>query len=416
MKIVITNAYTWYNKGDAGILLATIDVLKKIYKDAEFKILSFNPEEDSKRYCKDKTIKGVYSNILNPHPYKHTKPGKIFAIMKLFFKWIITYINIKFNFKKYTLTNETMQVLNEADVIIVCGGGFLGGKKLDSLMHVYQIYIDTLFDKPVYIMGTSIEPMKNKIVKKYTEKVLKKVDHIFAREEITEKYLASFIPKEKYSLIPDMAFMLSDYDLEYDFIDDLRKKFDCIIGITVRDWKFPNLDNPKYAMKNYINAISKAMTILSQKYNACFVFVPQVTVYTGDDTIVAKKIKNILDETDKEIFFIREDDWSPYEIKALIGNFDYFIGTRMHSNIFATSMHIPTTAIAYERKTNGIMKTLEMEKYVVEIDTISAEKLISIVEGMIENNVSIKKHLNEKINEIRKEIYNNTTKVLTKEK
>ena len=39
MKIVITNAYTWYNKGDAGILLATIDVLKKVYKDAEFSIL-----------------------------------------------------------------------------------------------------------------------------------------------------------------------------------------------------------------------------------------------------------------------------------------------------------------------------------------------------------------------------------------
>ena len=28
--ITITNAYTWYNKGDAGILLATIDTLKEI--------------------------------------------------------------------------------------------------------------------------------------------------------------------------------------------------------------------------------------------------------------------------------------------------------------------------------------------------------------------------------------------------
>ena len=67
--ITITNAYTWYNKGDAGILLATIDTLKKIYNKAEFNILSFTPDVDRKNYCKDSSIKEVYSNILNPHPY-----------------------------------------------------------------------------------------------------------------------------------------------------------------------------------------------------------------------------------------------------------------------------------------------------------------------------------------------------------
>ena len=36
--ITITNAYTWYNKGDAGILLATIDTLKKVYSNVEFNV------------------------------------------------------------------------------------------------------------------------------------------------------------------------------------------------------------------------------------------------------------------------------------------------------------------------------------------------------------------------------------------
>ena len=44
-KITITNAYTWYNKGDAGILLGTVNTLKKIYKDEQIQInvLSFTP-------------------------------------------------------------------------------------------------------------------------------------------------------------------------------------------------------------------------------------------------------------------------------------------------------------------------------------------------------------------------------------
>ena len=97
-KITITNAYTWYNKGDAGILLGIVETLKKIYNnDVEFTILSFTPDEDRKRYCEDSSIKNVYSNILNPHPYKHTKIGKIIAIFKLFFKMLKLQFLMKFN-------------------------------------------------------------------------------------------------------------------------------------------------------------------------------------------------------------------------------------------------------------------------------------------------------------------------------
>jgi len=413
MKIVITNAYTWYNKGDAGILLATVDVLKKIYTNPEISILSFTPEEDSKRYCKDKAITEVQSNILNPHPYKHTKIGKCFAIMKLALKLIKTQFNIKFCFKRFISKNRNMTLLNDSDLIVVCGGGFLGGKKLDSLMHVYQIYINTLFNKPVYIMGTSIEPIQNKMIKKYTEKVLKKVDFIFAREEITNNYLKSIIEDDKHCLIPDMAFMLDDRKNNYDFVKELRKKSDCIFGITVRKWNFPNIDNSVKAMTNYKTAIKEMMDYYIDKYNAYFVFIPQVTVDTGNDTLIAKEIKAMMNN--KDHFVIKEDDWSPYEIKSVIGNFDFFIGTRMHSNIFATSMLIPTTAIAYEKKTNGIMKTLELDDYVIEIDSITSKDLIFTIDKMINNKETIKMHLSHKISQIRKEVYKKTKENIIKE-
>ena len=176
--ITITNAYTWYNKGDAGILLATIDTLKKIYSKAEFNILSFTPDVDRKNYCKDSSIKEVYSNILNPHPYKKGKVGKTIAIIKLFFKMIYIQFGLTF-FRKATINKyESLTALQNSDIIIVCGGGFLGGKKFDSLMHIYQIYVDTLFNKPVYVMGTSVEPIKNRFIKYFTDKVLKKVDFL----------------------------------------------------------------------------------------------------------------------------------------------------------------------------------------------------------------------------------------------
>lgn len=410
MKIVITNAYTWYNKGDAGILLATIDVLKKVYKDAEFSILSFAPDTDRIKYSTDKSIKEVESNILNPHPYKHTKFGRILAIGKLFFKMLQTQLGIKL-FKKSTIKkNRNLELLDEADIIVVCGGGFLGGKKLDSLMHIYQIYVDTLFKKPVYVMGNSIEPISNKVVKKYTEGVLKRVDYIFAREKITEEYLKKILPFNKFCRIPDMAFSLEDKQYEFDYMDKLKKENDIIIGITVRNWNFPNVKDKNKAKENYLKAVADSMDFIIEKYNSVFVFVPQVIVEFGDDTETAKEIKKIMKNSNK--FVIRNDDYSPYEIKAMASNCDYFIGTRMHSNIFATSMRIPTTAIAYEKKTNGIMETVNMSDYVVEIDTITKEELVSTIEKMIDNKEKIIKTLNERIPEIRKEIEEKTKKVL----
>ena len=410
MKIVITNAYTWYNKGDAGILLATIDVLKKVYKDAEFSILSFAPDTDRIKYSTDKSIKEVESNILNPHPYKHTKIGRILAIGKLFFKMLQTQLGLKL-FRKSTIKkNRNLKLLDEADIIVVCGGGFLGGKKLDSLMHIYQIYVNTLFKKPVYVMGNSIEPIANKVVKKYTEGVLKRVDYIFAREKITEEYLKKILPFNKFCRIPDMAFSLEDKEYEFDYMDKLKKENDIIIGITVRNWNFPNVKDKNKAKENYLKAVADSMDFIIEKYNSVFVFVPQVIVEFGDDTETAKEIKKIMKNSNK--FVIRNDDYSPYEIKAMASKCDYFIGTRMHSNIFATSMKIPTTAIAYEKKTNGIMETVNMSDYVVEIDTITKEELINTIEKMIDNKEKIIKTLNERIPEIRKEIEEKTKKVL----
>jgi len=414
-KITITNAYTWYNKGDAGILLGIISSLKKEYGEdnIEINILSFSPEIDNEKYCLDKCIKKVYSNVLNPFPYKNGKIGKLWAIVKLFFRMCKLYISSKVSLQKTIEKEESFKILNDSDLIVVCGGGFLGGKKYDSLMHVFQIYINTLFNKPVVVMGTSVEPIKKNIIKEYTESTLKKVNFVYARETITYEYLNNILDKNKLALIPDMAFMLDEKVKKFDSIDAIKEKTDMIFGITVRKWNFPNLTiSSEEAMNNYKNSILEMMKNYINKNNAYFVFVPQVTAATNDDTIVAKQIRGLLDDKDKEHFIILEDDLSPEDIKSLIGNFNYFIGTRMHSNIFATSMKVPTVAIAYEKKTNGIMETVGLSDYIIEMDTINSDQLIEKIDKCIKNKQEIIKGLNAKIPELKEKIMLEIDKVM----
>ena len=61
---------------------------------------------------------------------------------------------------------------------------------------------------------------------------------------------------------------------------------------------------------------------------------------------------------------------------------DYFIGTRMHSNIFAITSNVKTIAIAYEPKTVGIMDMLGLSSYVIQMGKITEKKLTRLFDVM----------------------------------
>ena len=188
------------------------------------------------------------------------------------------------------------------------------------------------------------------------------------------------------------------------FLDVIKKQGKILIGITVRKWNFPDSIDPENSRKKYKNELVKFIENTIEKYNAVFIFIPQVIVDYASDVDIAKEIKLELKNKYQSSFIIREDDWTPVQIKNVIGQLDFFVGTRMHSNIFATSMKIPTLAIAYEKKTNGIMKSVGLENYVEEIDEITSESLTKKFENVVNNKQQISYQLRERILKIKEEI------------
>lgn len=421
MKITIIDAYTWYNKGDAGILIGTINQINEYFKikgqkDLKIDIFSFTPDVDRTHYTKIPNVNNIYSNIINPYPFKKTKIGKIKAITKLAFSSITQNINFSIS-KNYAISRyKQLSILKDSDLIIVCGGGFLGGKKFNSLIHLHQINLAAQLGKPIYLWGTSVEPPKNKIVKYVTEKVLKKLTHVFPREDITLNYMGKFLDEKKYTFTPDLAFMVPhEINNKVEDIYNNLPKDRNIIGLTVRDWHFPNSIDKVEALKNYKRSIISLIENSSEKLNSVFVFIPQV-IFTGDDDrIIAKEIKGSLSPSKQDKLLILEDDLSPQEIKGLISKFKMFVGTRMHSNIFATGAFIPTVAIAYESKTNGIMNMLKIGKYTVNIEDITPQNINNLVEDCFENRDKIHMHLKKEIPMVQ-DLINKQSEFLGREK
>ena len=91
----------------------------------------------------------------------------------------------------------------------------------------------------------------------------------------------------------------------------------------------------------------------------------------------------------------------------MMGTMDLFIGKRLHSCIFALSKCVPTLLLGYEKKAWGIMKMLDHEKYVLDINYIEAEKLVSMVNDLLKNKSSIINRLENKIPIIQQESFRN---------
>lgn len=407
MKITIISAYTWYNKGDAAILMGTLTEINEFFgqqDELKINILTFTPDIDSTKYKKlFENIEHVESNIFNPYPLKKTKVSKGLAILKMG----LQYFNMKTQttiFGEKLLKNKSYQICSESDLIIICGGGFLGGNKYNSLIHLAQMDIIQKLNKPTVLWGTSIEPPRKKILKSITEAVLKKVDIILPREEITHNYLKSWYPQDRIVPTPDMAFKLGVITSESieNLVNSIRKSTPNkkIIGITMREWFFPKSENPKEAKKKYENALVELINKTSKKY--LFVFVPQVIMYGDDDRIFANIIKSKLD--DENNLLVLEEDYSSYELKNMIELFDQFLGTRMHSNIFCSTVGKAPVAIAYEKKTNGIMDKLNLTDYVVDIEDVNYDILLNMLNSNKLNQIKLDSQTREKVNQFQNEI------------
>ncbi|MGM0877126.1 MAG: polysaccharide pyruvyl transferase family protein [Bacillota bacterium] len=391
MNILIINAHSSRNKGDAGILLSMIDSLRKNNPGCSIKIKSRFPEVDKNAY--DVSVASCIANIsIDPKTSKFLKLLSAFKLIRM----------LNSNQKGVDTDYEW------ADVVVSCGGGFLlsHGFSAALLQHLVQIKVAFDYKKPVVIYSQSIGPFYNNQMQKLARRVLDKVDKIYIREKISKEWLKKIHCENKsVTIVPDSAFCMEAQQSELvdNMFNEIKKNHNGpIIGLTARDWNFPEVDDTAFYRKKYINSIQETIKFIEEKYNGKVLLMPQVLGPNpfNDDRIISKEI---LDGINSKYAELINYDFHPRELKYFYSKMDMFIGTRMHSNIFALSSIIPTVAINYEHKTRGIMELLKLDDYVLDINDITAEDLIAKTENCWNKRDLLKHHLEENISNVIKE-------------
>lgn len=367
IKILLINAYSAKNRGDAGIVVAMIHILRSTFPECEITVMSSYWKENSDFYNQynAKSASSVWNLIESKSTLSRTLKGLKFFI-KAIFKPNST------NFSQY----------HTADLICSVGGGYLyssrkGPLGIGLVNALYHYWLGERLGKTVIAFPQSVGPLNSFLDRLLSKIVLKQVFHIFSRDEDTTKTL-KYLGLSNFSESPDIALTLEKGAPQNKFIGTPK------IGITVLDWGFSKNGTTKTDIDLYLAKLAEIIFFILTTYPKGQIYLfPQVDVATGDsDFDVSKKLKEIVNSENCNIYSLNSCQ-SPEEIIAIYSEMDCFIGSRLHSAIFAIVGETPTIGLAYQPKTYGTFKHLGIENYVLNIDKFTIEELKALIRSCI---------------------------------
>ena len=401
MNILITNAYSARNKGDAAILLGMLSDLgqRPAFRDATFRISSASHPADQGAYpCE------VVASFQSIAASLSTSP----ALRNLGFLALIVPWSLLWAWARRVLGRDLWapaslrrlcRLYAAADLVVAAGGGYLYTRSrwrgnVVLLGQLYAFLYGAMLGKPVHLYAQSIGPFRAGFQSWIVRCALSRVRLVLVREDLSLQELESWRLQTPVHSTADAAFLLPDPAERWPALRGIGAG--PLIGVTVRRWFQREADQRRFE-----GTMSRFVDWLAQTKDATVCFVPQVTYADGgdDDRIVARAI--VAGVAAKDRVCLIDDELPPDRIKALCGAMDLFVGTRMHSNILAFSTGVPALAIGYQPKTLGIMRQLGMESHVCPIDGLALPALQRQFEALQREGDAIAAMLKQRIPELR---------------
>lgn len=387
MIILIPNATGPTNIGDQAILFPVVDLLRKNFPNAKIILHTTTPNLYKK---------GVFEKI-ESHLYNWAVFEKkdFFERIKRLSELFLAYLSLKLHIpllakgRLKTLIKDYL----EADLIVFNGGGYFRSQKgisqsLNLLMICFQFEVAKQAKAKKIVMPISFGPFAYKWQEKYAANVLKKLDIVSVRESVSFNLLKSH-HFAKIILSTDMALLLKQQVKE-------RNAQRYILGFTIREWL--NQQSQNDFLNNFVSSIER----LNEEIELSVQPILQVSgdKYGESDEYITRKVIKALKKNNVKVLKL----YRILKIKdsAIYSKIDMLLGMRMHSNILAAIQGTPFVAISYEHKTDGVVKNLKLQDYVIKYEHVSSQSLSNLLRRAYKNRVYLKKTINKSLIRIRK--------------
>ncbi len=348
---IIGGYYGFRNIGDDALLMSIINDLRKYKPEIRILILSRTPISTAKEY-------GVEC-ISRQNPFR-----------------IVT-------------------AMRKAKAFIYGGGNLLQDNTSTRSLFFYlsTVWLASKMKLKIMFYANGIGPLKKKINRLLTRKIMNKVDVITLREKLSYTELKHMdISKPKILLTADAALTVTRKDNTHakDILERLGMDSSAkYIGFSLR--KYPG--HEKIEHEKYENVIAGLADHMAEKYGLLPVFIP---MQHPDDVpilanVVAKmKCKNIL---------IREK-LNVYDTYDIIGKMEIMVAMRLHALVFAAGAGVPMVGLVYDPKIEGFLEYINQAS-AGDVRDLDFEKLKALTEDVWEKRELIREELGRTIPQLK---------------
>lgn len=405
VRILIAEGVPSLNKGELAIfkgMLKTFETLGKV----EVSIFSYYPSIDKERYPGNIGIVDVGSdlflgNSLTEGSWLVRVRAKLFAALQHFV----------FAFLYKILGKNALKVMSraiwreycESDLIIVCHDevSFVGG----FILNFSPIYITLLaktLRKSIVIYANGGTEFKRKAWKILAKHVLSYVTLITVRDEESFLNLKRLIPNNpRVYLTGDPAILLSFIDCarvkKMMLKENIPSNGGLLIGAIINRNTLLNCsykDDERY--EELVTEIAGLFDRLIERYQATIAFIPHSVepFENNDDRIVSKEIFNAI--RNKHKVRVITNEYSPEELKGLLGQLDLLISSRIHASISALSMNVPTYTLTHssDRRAYGLIgKMLKQEKWIYNLENLNVDVFFELITELLSESDKIREDL-----------------------
>lgn len=271
---------------------------------------------------------------------------------------------------------------------------------------IFMANLAHIFGKPLYVLPQSIGPLRWNWEVKMLKTTFQKGRLIFLRDYASMQ-LAQKLGLRNVLFAPDPAFAYPPTNQQIAY--QTMKKYgynssDLSLGLTLIPRQSRAVSSS--FINTYYTQISRALQFLHKELNVKVYLFNQVTgpTHYDDDRGAIKSLLNFFDHQYSWLTHV-DEILPPALLKACYGLMSIFLATRLHSGIFSLSMGVPVVFIGYGTKTRGMMQGLGLEEWVIDLNNISTDEIVSKIFKAWEKRVFYKEKLSSIIPNIQKQVF-----------
>lgn len=345
LQIGISGSYGGMNLGDEAILDGMLTQLRATVP-ADITVFSRNP-----------------SDTLTRHNVEHAVPVR--------------------SLTRKEITPE----IQKLDLLVLGGGGILYDG--DAEIYLREVFLARELGIPAILYAISAGPLTRPASRRAVAEALNAPASpvITVRDRFGYRLLDDVGVTEPIHLTADPAFLLEPEEPPVDaLVAEGVELGRHLVGFSVRE---PGPAAPDIDPEDYYALLANSADFMVDRYDTDIVFVPMERTDVQHSHGVVAHMQNA------ERAEILRRRYSPRQILALMGRFDFAVGMRLHFLIFAALRGTPFAALPYATKVTGLLEDLEIDT--PPLGTIGIGQLIASIDHSWDTRDQIQAKINERL-------------------